>query len=158
MTIAIREVRPGDGAALHAMVKALAESHGQSDHFSATPDNYESALFRSDAIIGALVATFDDEPAGCAIWHRSFSTFRGRETLYLEDLSVLPTYRRRGVAKALLKEVAKWAVRRDVPQISWLMMDWNDAARKLYLEAGAEIEDGNCFCRLHGEALERLAA
>lgn len=158
MTIQIRKVQPGDGAALHSMVKALADSHGHADHFYAKPDDYERALFRSDPIIGAMIATIDGEPAGCAIWHRSFSTFRGRETIYLEDLSVLPEHRRKGIARALLKSVARLAVERGVPSVSWLLMAWNDGARKLYAEAGAEIEDGNCLCRLHGEALERLAS
>src|SRR5687768_1184411 len=126
MTLAIRNAEPGDGTALHTMVKALAESHGYGEHVFATPQDYEDALFRKDPIVGALIATFEGNPAGCAIWHRSFSTFRGRETIYLEDLSVLPGYRRLGIAKALLKEVAKLAVERKVPQVYWLMMGWND--------------------------------
>ena len=158
MNLAIRTAQPGDGASLHAMVKALAESHGHGEHVFATPQDYEDALFRQDPIVGAFLATVDGKPAGCAIWHRSFSTFRGRETIYLEDLSVLPEFRRRGIAKALLRQVAILAVARGAPQVYWLMMGWNDSARKLYAEAGAEIEDGNCFCRLHGEALKRLAS
>ena len=155
--LSIRPARPGDGTALHAMVRALAESHGYLDYFMASPENYEAALARDDALIGALIAFVGDRPAGCAIWHRSFSTFRGCETLYLEDLSVLPDFRRKGIAKALLKALARLAVERGAPSVSWLMMGWNDAARRLYAEAGAEIEDGNSFCRIHGEALERLA-
>lgn len=157
MTLDIRAAKAGDGEAIHAMVMALAQSHGYGDHVFATPEGFEAALFRPDPIVGAFIATVDGVAAGCAIWHRSFSTFRGRETIYLEDLSVLPEFRRRGIAKALLKRVARLAVERGAPQVSWLMMGWNDGARKLYLEAGAEVEDGNCFCRLHGEALERLA-
>jgi GNAT superfamily N-acetyltransferase len=157
MTLVIRKAQPGDGAAIHAMVQALAESHGYGDHVFASPQDFENALFQPNAIVGAFVAAVAGQPAGCAIWHRSFSTFRGRETIYLEDLSVLPEFRRRGIAKALLKQVAILAVERGAPQVYWLMMGWNDGARKLYAEAGAEIEDGNCFCRLHGEALERLA-
>ncbi len=157
MTLDIRAAQPGDGVALHAMVIALAQSHGYGDHVVATPAGYEAALFRNEPIIGAFIATVDAVPAGCAIWHRSFSTFRGCETIYLEDLSVLPEFRRKGIAKALLKRIARLAVERGCPQVYWLMMGWNDGARQLYLEAGAEVEDGNCFCRLHGEALERLA-
>lgn len=157
MNISIREARPGDGAALHAMVEALAISHGHATHFTARPEDYETALFQPGAIIGALIAAGDEVPAGCAIWHRSFSTFRGRETIYLEDLSVLPQFRRNGVATALLKAVARLAVARGVPSVSWLLMAWNEGARALYTAAGAEIEDGTCYCRLHGEALERLA-
>jgi GNAT superfamily N-acetyltransferase len=157
MSLVIRPAEPGDGAAIHAMVEALAKSHGEQEHFTAVAADYETALFAPGTMIGAFIAVYGGVPAGCAIWHRSFSTFRGKETLYLEDLSVLPAFRRRGIARALLGAMAGLALSRGVPAISWLMMPWNDAARKLYIEAGAEIEEGVCLCRLHGPALERLA-
>ena len=157
MNIEVRAAEPGDGAAFHAMVEALAISHGETEHFIARPSHYEAALFAPGGIIGGFLALVERQPAGCAIWHRSFSTFRGRETIYLEDLSVLPAFRRRGLARALLKAVAKLAVARGAPAVNWDMMAWNDGARVLYEAAGAEIEVGLCKCRLHGEALERLA-
>ncbi|WP_373504856.1 N-acetyltransferase family protein [Aestuariivirga sp.] len=155
MSIEIREARAGDGAALHAMVRSLAESHGELAQFRASPADYEVALFGEHPLVGALLALADGVPAGCAIWHRSFSTFRGRETMYLEDLSVLEAYRRQGIARMLLKAVARLAVARGMASISWHLMAWNDGARALYEEAGADIEEGVCICRLHGAALER---
>lgn len=157
MSIVIRAAQPGDGTAIHAMVEALAVSHDEAEHFIATPADYETALFAADTVVGALIATAEGVPAGCAIWHRSFSTFRGRETIYMEDLSVLQQFRRRGIARALLKAVAQLALSRGVPAVTWMMMPWNDAARQLYAVAGAEIEEGVCYCRLHADALERLA-
>lgn len=156
MSLTIREAKAGDGAAIHAMVEALAISHNEQDHFSAAPSDYEAALAAPDGVIGAFVAEWDGVPAGCALWHRSFSTFRGREVIYLEDLSVLPAFRRRGIARELVKRVAQLAVSRGAPSVHWLMMPWNEGARTLYTALGAEIEEGLCMCRLQGEALERL--
>lgn len=157
MMIAIRKAVPGDGAALHAMVRELAVSHGCETEFKAKAEDFDRMLADPHRIAAALIAEISGKPAGCAIFHRSFSTFRGVETMYLEDVSVLPAFRRKGVASALIKAVAQEGVARGVPSISWLMMGWNDGARKLYEGLGAEVEDGNCFCRLHGEALKRLA-
>jgi GNAT superfamily N-acetyltransferase len=155
--ITVRAARPGDGEALHAMVAALAHSHGHGEGFKARPEDFELALFREHPVIGALIAETAGQPAGCAIWNRSYSTFRGEEVMYLQDLSVLPDFRRRGVARALLKAIARLAVEKSFAAVYWLMMDWNEAGRALYESVGAEIEGGNCFCSLNGPALHRLA-
>lgn len=153
MTIEVRPIRPGEGAALLQMIRALAESHGFLDKQTATADDLEKALFAPEPIVGCLLAFHEGEPAGCAFWHRSFATSRGREVMYLEDLSVLPDYRRKGVARMLLKALAGEAQARGFPSIYWIMMGWNDGARALYTEAGAELEEGIVFCRLADEAL-----
>ena len=158
MSITVRPARAGDGAILHVMVRELAVHHGHEPDFTARPEDYERFLADPAAINGALIALWEGEAAGCAIWQRSYSTFRGRETLYLEDLSVLPRFRRKGIGRELLKAVARLAVARNLPAITWLMMGWNAEARRLYGAMGADIEDGNCLCRLSGEALERLGS
>lgn len=158
MSIHIRDAGAGDGVALHAMVRELAIHHGHEADFVSAPGDFECFLAGPDPVGGALIASWDGAPAGCAVWHRSFSTFRGRETLFLEDLAVLPDYRRRGIGGALLKAVARLARDRGLPAITWLMMDWNDDARRLYAAAGVTFEPGNIVCRLSGTALERLAS
>jgi ribosomal protein S18 acetylase RimI-like enzyme len=156
--IHIRPIKPGEGNALFSMVLALAESHNLVSHLEATPAMYEKALFAEQPIVGAFLAEIDGELAGCAVWHRSYSTFRGVEVMYLEDLSVLPKFRRRGIARALLKYVAVTAIEKNYPSIYWLVMEWNKEASALYESIGAEIEVGTSFCRIHGPALKALAS
>ena len=143
---------------LQAMVRELAVHHGYEAYFTAKPEDYERFLADPHAINGAIIAEWNGEPAGCATWQRSYATFIGREIMYMEDISVLPPFRRRGIAKALLRAVAQLAVQREAAAVKWLMMGWNSDARRLYEAAGASIEEGNCFCQLTGEALQRLAA
>jgi GNAT superfamily N-acetyltransferase len=157
MTIDIRPIRPGEGAVLLTMVRALAQSHGFLDKHTAKADDLERALFAPNPIVGCLLALLNGEPAGCAFWHRSFATSRGREVMYLEDLAVLPDYRRKGIARALLKGLAVEAKKRGFPSIYWLMMGWNDEARALYAQVGAECDEGMCDYRLADDALIRLA-
>jgi GNAT superfamily N-acetyltransferase len=157
MTIEIRPIKPGEGAALLTMIRALSESHGFLDKQTATAEDLERALFAEEPIVGCLLAFVDGKPAGCAFWHRSFATSRGGEVMYLEDLSVLPEHRRKGVASALLKALAGEARRRGYPSIYWLMKSWNEGARALYAQTGAEIEEGILVCRLADDALIRWA-
>jgi GNAT superfamily N-acetyltransferase len=158
MTISIRPAVAGDGPILIAMVRELAIHHGFEDSFVARPEDYERFLADPHALNGALIAEWNGEPAGCATWQRAYQTFLGRETIYLEDISVFPAFRRRGIATALLKAVARMAVERKAAAVGWLLMGWNTDARRLYENLGATIYDDNCFCKLSGEALERLAS
>lgn len=157
MSMSIRPAAAGDGAILHAMIHELARHHGAEEYFTAVPEDYERMLADPRGLGGALIALVDGVPAGCATWQRMFSTFRGRETTYLEDLSVLPQFRKQGVGQALLKSMARLALARGTTRLHWLMMAWNDDGRRFYTAAGAEVEDGNCYCTLEGAALERLA-
>jgi GNAT superfamily N-acetyltransferase len=157
MTITVRPIEPGEGGVLLEMVRALADDHGFTDKMKSSPADLEAALFAPHPIVGCLLGFADGQPAGCAFWHRSFATSRGKEVMYLEDLSVLRSYRRRGVARVLLKELAKLARAKGFPSIYWIMVNSNDAGRALYKEAGAELEDNLTFCRLADDALARLA-
>jgi len=156
MSITVRKAGPGDGGVLHAMLRELAQHHGFP--ITAEPEDYERFLADPHAVNGALIAFSDGAPAGCATWQRSYSTFRGRETIYMEDISVLPPFRRSGIGTALLRAVARMAVARGAGAVTWLMMGWNEEARRFYEGHGAEIEDGVCYCKLAGPDLERLGS
>ena len=80
--IEVRAVRPGDGDALVSIARVLAESQRLLEHFKADAQDLEAALFCAQPIIGGLLALVDNQVAGSAIWHRSFSTFSGRENMY----------------------------------------------------------------------------
>jgi GNAT superfamily N-acetyltransferase len=155
--IEVRAAQAGDGPHLLATTAELGSSHGWGETMTATAAKLEAALFGDAPIIGALVALVDGVPAGSALWHRSFATSRGEEVMYLEDVVVLPTFRRKGVAEALMKAVAKTAVNRGYKKVYWLVMQWNKGAQNLYTKLGAEIEEGNCYCSLHDKALLDLA-
>jgi GNAT superfamily N-acetyltransferase len=156
--ITVHPMQRGEGAALLSMVRALAESHNLTHTVLATPEMYEAAMFSDQPIVGTLMAEYDGVLAGCAVWHRSFSTNRATEVMYLEDLSALPEFRRRGIARALLKAVARLALEKNYPSVYWLMMDWNRGANALYASVGAEIEPGTTFCRIRDDALKALAS
>jgi GNAT superfamily N-acetyltransferase len=155
--ISVRPAEPGDGPALLRMTQELSKTHFPMSE-SVVAENYEVALFRPDPIIGAFIALVDGVAAGSAIWHRSFSTNKGAEVMYLEDIAVLPEFRRMGVAKLLLHEICKLAVAKGYPKVFWLAMEWNEGAIALYRSIGAGVETANCYCWIEGEAMQNFAA
>ena len=80
-----------------------------------TPDARER--LRQDAFgerprIEVFLAQLDGVDAGYALTFDTYSSFLARPTLYLEDLFVLPDFRRRGVARAIFRYLAGLAAQR----------------------------------------------
>jgi len=106
----------------------------------------------------ALVAEHDGERVGFALCHTSYSTFKTRPCVHLEDLFVLPEYRGHGHGLALLRACAARAVREGCPRLDWTVLEWNDPAIGFYKKQGADVLPDWRTCRLDGEALARMAA
>ena len=68
-----------------------------------------------------------------ALYFRTFSTWLGRDGIWLEDLFVRPPFRRLGLGRALLAEVR----RRTRGRVEWAVLDWNEPAHAFYRSLGA---------------------
>src|SRR3954447_25068534 len=110
VTVNIRRARPGDEAELVAMMRALADFEHALDQCTVTEGQLNDALFGEHATVYAHLAEVDGEPAAMALWFRNFSTWDGVAGIYLEDLFVKSTFRRHGLARALLSTLAKECV------------------------------------------------
>ena len=96
-------------------------------------------------------------PVGFALYIFTYSTFLARPTLYLEDLFVLPSYRRRGAGKMLLGALARIAVRRGCGRMEWAVLRINTPAIRFYNRLGATLRKEWILTRLAGGPLRHLA-
>ncbi len=87
----------------------------------------------------------------------SYSTWLGRNGIYLEDLYVTPEYRGVGAGRRLLRELAREAVANDCGRLEWSVLDWNQPAIDFYRSIGALPQDEWVRYRLDGEALRKMA-
>ena len=94
---------------------------------------------------------------GFALFFHNFSTFPGKNGIYLEDLFVLPECRGKGYGKAILKELARIAVERGCGRLEWACLDWNAPSIRFYRALGAEPLDDWTIFRVDGGALKALA-
>lgn len=83
------------------------------------------------------LAEVDGTAAGYTISFETYSTFLARPTFYLEDLFVLPEYRKLKVGYALFKNCVRQARLRECGRMEWQVLDWNDNAIKFYERLGA---------------------
>jgi GNAT superfamily N-acetyltransferase len=146
-----------DAPLILSFIKALAEYERLADSVVATEEGLRETLFGKRAYAECVIARYDGEPAGFALFFHNYSTFLARPGVYLEDLFVRPELRGKGVGRALLQYLAKVAVDRDCGRLEWSVLDWNESAIGFYKSLGAEPLDDWTIFRVKGEALKRLA-
>ena len=155
--LVIRAAEAADVPLLLELFHDLAVYEQIEHELDATPELLRRALFGERPIAEALIATRGEDAAGYAVFFTTFSSFRGREGVWLEDLFVRPAHRRAGVGRALLAAVAARVRTRDGARLEWSALDWNELALSFYRGLGARTMGQWVTHRLDGEALERLA-
>ena len=113
MGIAVRQATRADMPLITSLVRALAEYEGLSHAVRMEDDKLEAYLFGERPMAEVLIGECDGGPRGFALFFHNFSTFEGRPGIWLEDLFVMPEWRRSGLGRALLTEVARIALQRD---------------------------------------------
>lgn len=157
MTLTIRPAAPPDGALILSLVRELAEYERLAHECVATEADLAAALFGPHPRVFADLAHQDGEPVGFALWFYTFSTFRARHGIYLEDLFVRPPFRGQGIGKALLSQLARRCRAEGLARLEWSVLDWNEPAIAFYRSLGAVPMDEWTVQRVAGDALMRLA-
>jgi L-amino acid N-acyltransferase YncA len=154
----IRRATEADIPEILSMIRALAEyENAASGAVTATEAQMRESLFGPRPHAEALVASSSGVVAGWALFFHNFSTWRASRGMYLEDLYVKPEMRRRGVGKALLRELSRIALERGCPRLDWLVIDWNEPAIAFYKSLGAIVLDEWTTFRLGEAAMRSLA-
>jgi GNAT superfamily N-acetyltransferase len=141
-----------------SFIRKLAEYEKLSHQVVATEELLRNYLFGSRPMAEVVIARWNAEPVGFALFFHNFSTFLARPGIYLEDLFVDPPYRGRGIGKALLIHLARIAKERGCGRFEWSVLDWNQPSIDFYKALGAVPLDDWTIFRVNGDALDRLAA
>jgi GNAT superfamily N-acetyltransferase len=154
-TLTIRPGRPADAATITALIHGLAD-------YERLPRATTVAAIRRHGFgrrrhFETLICRLGGRPVGLALYTFTYSTFLARPTLWLEDLFVVPEARGRGAGLALLRALARVAVRRGCGRMEWSVLDWNRPAIRFYRALGAGLKREWILTRLSGDPLARLA-
>ena len=77
-------------------------------------------------------------------------------TLYLEDIFVLPEYRKLKIGIAIFKTMVAEAHRRGCGRMEWTVLDWNTLAIDFYKKIGARHMNEWHLFRLTRPDMERI--
>ena len=155
--LTIRAATENDVPLLRTLICELAEYERELECVAVSEADLLRDGFGPHPRFRALIAQWDDQSAGYALFFGFYSTWEGRPGLFLEDLFVRPRFRGRGIGKALLASVARTAQQENCYGIRWEVLDWNQPAIGLYRSMGGTFLDQWRSVLLKDEALRRLA-
>jgi GNAT superfamily N-acetyltransferase len=154
----IRPAERSDVPLILQFIRELAEYEKLAHEAVATPEALLRDGFSERPYFRVLIAEWDGQSAGFALYFYNYSTFQGRPGIYLEDVFVRPAFRGKGIGKALLLHLARVAVEEGCGRFQWQVLDWNTSAIQFYESLGARVMKEWLTMRVSGEALEKLGA
>lgn len=157
-TYSIRPATIEDAGAILTLIRELAAYEEAADQVAATEEDIRRDGFGVDPLFRCLVAEKDDHAVGYALYFFVWSTWTGTATMYLEDLFVQPSQRKKGIGLDLLRRCAQIALERGCARFEWAVLDWNTPARDFYHSLGAFHKQEWLPYRLEGKALQELAS
>lgn len=158
LEVNIRPATPADVDAVFELIQALAEYEKLSHNVVGSAELLKDHLFGAKPYVEAILAEYAGQTVGFALFFHNYSTFLTKPGIYLEDLFVLPDFRRKGIGKAILTYLAHLAISRNCGRLEWSVLDWNEPAIALYESMGASILPDWRICRVAGDSLTQLAA
>jgi GNAT superfamily N-acetyltransferase len=155
--LSIRPATSKDVSLLNRLIHELADFERLGHEAAVSEEDLARDGFGPNPKFRAVIAEWNGEPAGYALFFEFYSTFQGRAGLFLDDIFVRPNLRKQGIGKALLDHVAGIAWRGKYFCMRWEVLDWNTAAIDFYRSLGAVFMDEWKSVCLIGDALQTAA-
>ncbi|NKB36149.1 MAG: GNAT family N-acetyltransferase [Gammaproteobacteria bacterium] len=155
--IEIREAVIADAELILGFVTELARYEKAEHEVRASVNDIRESIFGPDSTTHALICSNEGTAVGFAVYFFNYSTWLGKNGLYLEDLYVSPEHRNAGAGKALLIHLARIALTKNCGRFEWSVLDWNEPAINFYQSLGANAQEEWVAYRLQGEEIEALA-
>jgi GNAT superfamily N-acetyltransferase len=153
----IREANPEDVPLILSFIRELAEYEREPHAVRATEDDLRRDGFSANPKFKVIIAESDGNPAGMAFFFHHYSTWQGRQGLFLEDFYVRPQFRGKGIGKALMVHLAQIAIVENCYGMRWEVLEWNKTAIGVYLGLGARFRRYGRTMQITGEDLKRLS-
>jgi GNAT superfamily N-acetyltransferase len=140
------------------LLKTLIHEFAEFERFDAgiTEQDLSRDGFGTQPKFRALLAEWDAQPAGYALFFDYYSSFRG-PGIFLEDLYVRPPFRGKSIGRSLLARIAATAWHGNCFGVVFNVLDWNQPAIQFYRTLQVTFwDDWKTLC-LEGTALEAMA-
>jgi ribosomal protein S18 acetylase RimI-like enzyme len=144
-------ITPATHADLHELVTLIIEVeqfYGEDEQADAILRNTERALFGSPPHAYALLARVDAYLVGFAAYSFLWPAVGSTSSVFLKELYVSADYRRHGIGRQLMDELAKIAADHQCSRIEWTTETTNTAAQRFYNSLGQQPLTGKLLYRI----------
>ena len=153
----IRPAIPADLPVVAELLLASAIDQGSRESLVVDADLLLRDGFGPQPRFHLLVAEEDARRIGLALYFFNYSTWISTRGLYLEDLYVAPDFRRRGVARDLMRRLAQIAKQEGCGRFQWSVLRSNQSAIRFYESLGAHLAEEFRWMGMYGDEIARLA-
>ena len=138
MKIKIRKAKKSDSKEIIRLINELAKFEKLAPPTLSAKKRLINDAFGRNPLFFVLLAEAEGSIVGYAFYFFTYSSFKARKTLYLEDIFVTESMRRFGVGKLFFKEMLKIAKAEKCARMEWCVLDWNVNAINFYDKLGAK--------------------
>ncbi|KAK4198203.1 acyl-CoA N-acyltransferase [Triangularia verruculosa] len=146
-------------------IRAAAEDQAPGAQVAATEQGLLKTLHLSDGTgpeanrfaWPLLIFSPNDEPAGLLIYFHNYSTWAAAPGVCLEELYVVPEYRRHGYARMLIEAMACAAKAADCVKMDWVCLLDNEKALRFYDKLGAKRMEDWAVLKVDEAGIARLS-
>jgi GNAT superfamily N-acetyltransferase len=123
------------------LLKQLASALGKPDDIKGTERELLEYGFGDKPRFEAMIAYYQEEAVGLAVFFSEYSTWRGTPGVYVQDLYVSDHTRSKGTGRALLRAVRAHARKWGSRYVKLTVYDGNQEAISFYEHLGFELCD-----------------
>jgi GNAT superfamily N-acetyltransferase len=138
--IEVRKGQEKDVKGLLELIRELAEYEKSLDQVIVTEEVLLEDGFGDEKMFEFYVAVLGNQIIGIALYYYKYSTWKGR-CVYLEDIVVSKSHRRKGVGRMLFDKVRDETIEIGAKRMEWQVLNWNDPAIAFYKGLGAHFDD-----------------
>ncbi|MBK9328556.1 MAG: GNAT family N-acetyltransferase [Sphingobacteriales bacterium] len=129
--ITIRKAEPNDLIQVYGLIRELAAFEKEPDEPSNPLKKFIEEGTCKQPRFQVILADDNGKVAGIALYYYGYSTWKG-SMIYLDDLVVKESYRKKGIGRKLMDELIAIAREEKINQLRWHVLDWNENAINFY--------------------------
>ncbi|KAF2019078.1 acyl-CoA N-acyltransferase [Aaosphaeria arxii CBS 175.79] len=161
----VRHARSQDVPLILSFIRAAAEEQAPEAEIGATEQALSDTLHLQDVTDSKasriawplLIYSPDDVPAGLLIYFFNYSTWSAAPGVCLEELYVVPKYRRDGYARLLVEAMASAAEEAGCVKMDWVCLMNNEKALRFYDKLGAKRMEDWAVLKVDKATISRLS-